>query len=69
MPSITDFNLRYNFILNLIEDGNLEAAYKEYLKLIELQEKLKKNETYFKLRKLHKSLSTYSLIKKAYELK
>lgn len=69
MPTINDFDLRYNFILNLIEEGNLEAAYKEYNKLVELQEKLNKNETYFKLRKLHKSLSTYSLIKKAYELK
>ena len=67
--SIKDFNEKHDFVLNLIEKGKLDKAKLELPKLVDLYNQNKRNDLYFKLKKVHRSLSTHSSIKKVYEMK
>lgn len=69
MVGVKDFNEKYYYLLELMEKGKIDRALEEYPKLVEIYNEIKRNDLYFKLKKVHKSLSNYSLIKKAYELK
>ncbi|MDP2947417.1 MAG: hypothetical protein Q8N88_04845 [Nanoarchaeota archaeon] len=66
---IKEFNEKHDFVLTLIEKGELDKAKLEFPKLVGIYNQNKRNDLYFKLKKVHKSLSTYSLIKKVYEMK